>query len=164
MSFNPSNLGKKSINKILFNSCARFSLNSLDRFISDSTFVIYNSRYENNINQKLWGKICSKLASCHKINVIKSERYLNLMAGGIKFSPRHSTFLGFDGKKYKIQEKKEEINSWLKTIFQLYYFNSYNNNNPDFSIKQLEKEIYDEFIKNENYNELDIEENILKEK
>ena len=69
LTFNPSNLGKKTINQILFNSCARFSLNSLDTYTADSTVVIYNSRFEEHINQKLWGKICSKLASCHRINV-----------------------------------------------------------------------------------------------
>ena len=101
LTFNPSNLGKKTINKNLYNSCARFSLTSLDCFTSDSTLVLYNCRYENNINPKLWGKICSKLAFCHKINVEKSELFLNSMAGGIKFSPRHLTFLGFDGKNIK---------------------------------------------------------------
>ena len=102
LTFNPSNLGKKSINQILYNLCARFSLTSLDTYTTDSTIVIYNCRYEDKINQKLWGKICSKIASCHKINVEKSEEFVNLMAGGVKFSPRHLTFLGIDGKKNSI--------------------------------------------------------------
>ena len=164
LTFNPSNLGKKSINKILYNSCARFSLTTLDTYSSDSTLVIFNSRYENIINQKLWGNICSKLASCHKINVEKSEIFLNSMAGGIKFSPRHLTFLGFDGKNYKIQDNSEELSNWIKSIFDLYYFNSYDQNNPDFSLEKLRSEIYDEFMKNQNYNEFDnIQENILEE-
>ena len=130
----------------------------------DSTRVIYNSRYENNIDQKLWGKICSKLASFPNINVEKSEKFINLIAGWIKFSPRHLTFLEFNGKKYKIQDNSEDISSWIKTIFHLYYFNSYNQNYPDFSMQKLENEIYDELIKNEYFNELDnIEENRLEE-
>ena len=100
LTFNPSNLGKKSINQILFNSCARFSLISLDTEISDSTVIIYNSRYENEMNKKVWVTICSKLACCHKLNENQSEIYSNLMAGGVKFSPRHLTFIGNDGKKY----------------------------------------------------------------
>ena len=99
LTFNPCNLGKKTINQILFNSCARFSLTTLDSNIPDSTVVIYNSRFNHEINKKLWINICSKLASCHKINVEKSEKYINLMAGDIKFSPRHLVFLGNDGKK-----------------------------------------------------------------
>ncbi len=43
LALNPSNLGKKTINQILFNSCARFSLTTLDSNIPDSTIVIYNS-------------------------------------------------------------------------------------------------------------------------
>lgn len=160
LTFNPSNLGKRAINKNLYNSCARFSLTSLDSYTADSTLVLFNSRYEDNINPKLWGKICSKLAFCHKINVEKSEIFSNSMAGGIKFSPRHLTFLGYDGKKGKIQENSQEICSWIKSIFQLYYLNSYNQNNPDFSVEKLENEIHEEFIKNENFNDLEnIEEN-----
>ena len=160
LTFNPTNLGKKTINKNLFNSCARFSLTSLDSFTSDATLVLYNCRYEDNINPKLWGKICSKLAFCHKINVEKSEVFLNSMAGGIKFSPRHLTFLGFDGKKCKIQENSQDISNWIKSIFQLYYLNSYDQSSPDFSVDKIENEIYDEFVKNENFNDLEnIEEN-----
>ena len=155
LTFNPSNLGKKTLNQILFNLCARFSLTSLDTYATDSTVVIYNSRYEHNINKKLWLKISTKLASCHRINVEKSKIFVNLMAGGIKFSPRHLTFLGYDGKKNKIQEKSEEIGNWVKTIFHLYYFNSFSQNNTEFSLKEHEEEVYDEFIKNENFNELE---------
>ena len=161
LTFNPSNLGKKSINQILYNLCARFSLTSLDTYTTDSTIVIYNCRYEDKINQKLWGKICSKIASCHKINVEKSEEFVNLMAGGVKFSPRHLTFLGIDGKKNSIPERSEDICNWIKTIFQLYYFNSFSKDNAEFTLKKLENEVYDEFIKNENFNEL---ENIFENK
>ena len=77
------------------------------------------------------------------------------MAGGIKFSPRHLTFLGYDGKKNKIPEKSEEIGNWVKTIFDLYYFNSFCQNNTEFSLKDHEEEVFDEFIKNENFNELE---------
>ena len=73
LTFNPSNLGKKTLNQILFNLCARFSLTSLDTYATDSTVVIYNSRYDHNINKKLWLKISTKLASCHRINVEKSK-------------------------------------------------------------------------------------------
>mgnify|MGYP002622861730 CR=1 FL=1 len=162
LTFNPSNLGKKTLNQILFNLCARFSLTSLDTYTTDSTVVLYNSRYEHNINKKLWLRISSKLASCHRINVEKSKIFVNLMAGGIKFSPRHLTFLGYDGKKNKIPEKSEEIGNWVKSIFDLYYFNSFSQNNTEFSLEELEKEVYDEFIKNENFNELEnIDENKL---
>ena len=95
------------------------------------------------------------------INVEKSEIFVNLMAGGVKFSPRHLTFLGIDGKRNKIPEKSEDIYNWIKTIFQLYYFNSFSKDNADFSLKNLENEVYDEFIKNENFNEL---ENIIENK
>jgi len=131
----------------------------LDSFLVRQEFFKYNI-----INQKFWGKICSKLASCHKINVTKSEIFLNSMAGGIKFSPRHLTFLGLDGKNYKIQENNEELSNWIKSIFELYYFNSYDQNNPDFSLENLKKEIYEEFKKNDNFNEFDnIEEDIIEE-
>ena len=60
-------------------------------------------------NEKLWLNICYKLASCHKINVEKSEKFINLMAGGIKFSPRHLIFLGNDGKKMLVYLKKVKI-------------------------------------------------------
>ena len=42
LTFNPANLGKKTINKNLFNSCARFSLTSLGSFSSDSTLDLCN--------------------------------------------------------------------------------------------------------------------------
>jgi len=52
------------------------------------------------------------------------------------------------------------MSSWIKSIFQLYYLNSYNQDNPDFSVKNIENEICDEFIKNDNFNDLEnIEEN-----
>ena len=163
LSFNPSNLGKKTINQILYNSCARFSLNALDHNIVDSTAVIYNSRYSNEINKKLWKKICSKLAYCHQINVKQSEIFINSMAGGIKFSPRHLTFLGLDGKKnVNIPEESGELSDWVKTIFQLYYFNSFNQNTNKFELTNFQDKVYDEFIKKDNYNELEnIEENEL---
>ena len=166
LALNPSNLGKKTINKILFNSSARFSLTTLDSNIPDSTIVIYNSRFNNEINKKLWINICSKLASCHKINVEKSDKYINLMAGGIKFSPRHLIFLGNDGKKnVNIPEKSEDISDWVKTIFQLYYFNSYSQENDEknmFSLDTIKNQVYDEFINQENYQELEnLEQNKL---
>ena len=159
LSLNPSNLGKKTINQILFNSCARFSLTTLDSNIPDSTIVIYNSRFNYDINKKLWINICSKLASCHKINVEKSEKYINLMAGGIKFSPRHLVFLGNDGKKnVNIPEQSEDISNWVKTIFQLYYFNSYSQENDEkniFSLDEIKNQVYNEFINQKNYQELE---------
>ncbi len=158
LTFNPSNLGKKTINQILFNSCARFSLTTLDSNIPDSTVIIYNSRYNNEINKKLWINICSKLASCHKINVEKSEKYINLMANDIKFSPRHLVFLGNDGKKnVNISEKSKDISNWVKTIFQLYYFNSYSQDNDEkniFSLDKINKQVIDEFIKKVDYDEI----------
>ena len=155
LSFDPSNLGKKSINKILFNSCARFSLCSLDNQKSDSTIVIYNSIYENDINQKLWKKISSKLASCHLLNVKNSEIYVDYLAGGIKFSPRHLTFVGIDGKKNKNFEA-EKISNWIKTVLELYYFNSYIKNDKEFSLEKIENDVYEEFLKNDNLNEAKI--------
>ena len=168
LALNPSNLGKKTINQILFNSCARFSLTTLDSNIPDSTVVIYNSRFNNDINKKLWINICSKLASCHKINVEKSDKYINLMAGGIKFSPRHLIFLGNDGKKnVNIPEQSEDISNWVKTIFQLYYFNSYSQENDEknmFSLEEIKNQVYDEFINQKNYQELgNLELNVLPE-
>ena len=168
LALNPSNLGKKTINQILFNSCARFSLTTLDSNIPDSTVVIYNSRFNHEINKKLWINICSKLASCHKINVEKSDKYINLMAGGIKFSPRHLIFLGNDGKKnVNIPEKSEDITNWVKTIFQLYYFNSYSQENDEkniFSLEEIKNQVYDEFINQKNYQELEnLELNVLPE-
>ena len=164
LTFNPSNLGKKTINQILFNSCARFSLTALDSNIIDSSFVIYNSRYSNEINRKLWAKICSKLASCHQLNVEKSELLINSMAGGTKFSPRHLTFIGLDGKKnVSIPEEGLDISNWIKTIFQLYYFNSFSQNSNEFQLNKFQDNVYDEFIKME-LNELEkIEENKLEE-
>ena len=160
LTFNPSNLGKKQINQILFNSCARFSLTPLDINNPDSTLAIYNSRYSGDINKKLWIRICSKLAFCHQINVETSEIFVNLMAGGIKFSPRHLTFLGFDGKSFNIPEKSDAICNWVKTIFQLYYFNSFNQNNKEFEFKEFKEKVYNKFINQENFNDLEnIEEN-----
>ena len=142
LTYNPSYLGKKTINQILFNSCARFSLTPFDINNKDSSIVIYNSLIEKVINNIiLWKKICSKLALCHKINVLQSENNLDLMAGGIKFSPRHLIFLGKDGKNFSVSKKDNEISNWIKTIFQLYYFNSFNQNKDEI-IKDIKKEVY----------------------
>ena len=90
------------------------------------------------------------------------------MAGGIKFSPRHLIFLGNDGKKnVSIPEKSEEITNWVKTIFQLYYFNSYSQDKDEknmFSLDTIKNQVYDEFINQKNYQELEnLELNVLPE-
>ena len=91
LTFNPCNLGKKTINQISFNSYALFSLISLDTEISDSTVVIYNSRYKNELHKKVWVTFCTKLACGHKLNVNQREVYTNIMTGRVKLSPRHLT-------------------------------------------------------------------------
>ena len=90
------------------------------------------------------------------------------MAGGIKFSPRHLIFLGNDGKKnVNIPEQSEDISNWVKTIFQLYYFNSYSQENDEknmFSLDTIKNQVYDEFIYQKNYQELEnLELNVLPE-
>ena len=90
------------------------------------------------------------------------------MAGGIKFSPRHLIFLGNDGKKtVNIPEQSEDISNWVKTIFQLYYFNSYSQENDEknmFSLEEIKNQVYDEFIYQKNYQELEnLELNVLPE-
>ena len=168
--FNPFNLGKKSINQILFNSCARFSLTPLDINYINSYHVIYNFLYEKslNFNEILWGKICSKLALCHKINTEESKNHIDTIAGGTKFSPRHLVFLGRDGKKNEITKKNDEISAWIKAIFQLYYFNSF----IQIDIEKVKNKVINEFTKkdifekneeNENY-KIDIDvKNVLDE-
>ena len=143
--FNPFNLGKKSINQILFNSCARFSLTPLDIDYINSYHVIYNFLYEKslNFNEILWGKICSKLALCHKINTKESKNHIDTIAGGTKFSPRHLVFLGRDGKKNEITKKNDEISAWIKAIFQLYYFNSF----IPIDIEKVKNKVINEFTK-----------------
>ncbi len=90
------------------------------------------------------------------------------MAGDIKFSPRHLVFLGNDGKKnVNIPEQSEDISNWVKTIFQLYYFNSYSQENDEknmFSLDIIKNQVYDEFIYQKNYQELEnLELNVLPE-
>jgi hypothetical protein len=75
------------------------------------------------------------------------------------------TFLGIDGKKnVGIPEQSSDISSWVKTIFQLYYFNSFSQNTKEFQLNEFQDIVYNEFIKRENLNELEsIEENKLEE-
>ena len=166
--FNSSNLGKKKINQILYNSCARFSLTPLDLSLSDSSSVLYNLLYNDEMNKKLWLKICLKLSSCHKLNVEKSELYNHLIAGGIKFSPRHLIFIGNDGKKnIKFPEDSNEIKSWIKTLFDIYYFNSYrklNDSKNEEPIQKIKNEILNEFQKKQENIELEyLEDNKIDE-
>ena len=143
LSFDP---GKKSINKILFNSCARFSLCSLDSQKSDATVVVYNSLFEADVNVALWKKISAKLAACHLINVKNSEIFAEFLAGGSKFSARHLTFVGGDKKHNKNLNDSQKISNWIKTVFELYYFNSFDKN---FDLNKIENEVFDEFSKND---------------
>ena len=61
-------------------------------------------------------------------------------------------------KNVNIPEKSEEITNWVKTIFQLYYFNSYSQDKDEknmFSLEEIKNQVYDEFINQKNYQELE---------
>ena len=153
--YNPFNKGAKLLNPVLFNKCCSFTLPSVED-INDITIMLYNNfLLEENTDKNSWIKICQKLAASHKLGVIKSKDHLENMVGGIPFTSRNLPFIINDKNFSDFDEMEaDEVKIWIKSVLNLYYFNSYvddetkKNEHNNYTLEKFKKEMIEEF-KNE---------------
>ena len=130
--YNPLSQGAKRIDKSLFNKCAKFTLPSIDSIPREATTMLYgrimhkiDDEYKKNI--PLWSNLSKRIVRYHIEQRKKTKENTDLIAGNVPFTSRNLCFISDDFHKYfKGKEKKNET-SWLKGIFDNYYWRSFIN-------------------------------------
>ena len=139
----------KNANKIdqsLFNKCVKFILYPIDSSPRDATTILYENIINNiqepdDIDKTLWSNLCSRISRYHVEKVKETKEKPDLVAGNVPFTSRHLCFISTDfnhsdeiKKSLKSDDENKEdkeykykvIISWLISIFDNYYWRSFN--------------------------------------
>ena len=138
--YNPLSQNSKKIDKELFNKCVKFTLPSIDTFPRDATTILYGNIMNNiekptTLDIPLWSNLCARIARYHIEQTKKTKENTELVAGNAPFTSRNLCFISKDFIYQKEKEKEKEekdkkkivIESWLKSIFENYYWRSFIN-------------------------------------
>ena len=135
--YNPTSKDAKKIDQSLFNKCIKFTLNSFDLNPRDASTMLYKSiinimENPTKFDISLWSNICSRIARYHIEETKKSKNNTDLVAGNVPFTSRNLCFISKDYYYFynylkKQKDKNINIETWLQSIFDNYYWRSFVN-------------------------------------
>ena len=141
--YNSLSKNAKKLDQSLFNKCVKFTLPSVESYPRDVTTILYESiinkiKKPENSDISLWSNLCARIARYHIEKTKETKKNTDLVAGNVPFTSRNLYFISNDFLHFNENENVKEllkIKSWLKSIFDNYYWRSFIN----YSQEQKEK-------------------------